>query len=170
MRFAASKRRTSRSGPTRGRGNLPRDDAYRYAQPDFITGLSGVKKGSSKYRYAGFEQLVYLSSGVIRYFLEPASRMYAEALSTGGGPPITYIDSSVQDRIIRDEARNPWSPKIGKSGGGGAATRRAVSSASEISFTPWVERSHEILISDKSERRVFSIAFSDIPTAMCWMS
>ena len=84
-----------------GRGNRPRDDANRYARPDFIKSLGGVKKGSSKYRYAGFKQLVYLSSGVIRYFLEPASRMYAEALSESGDKPIGYIDSEIQDRIIK---------------------------------------------------------------------
>lgn len=147
-----------------GRGNRPRDDAYRYARPDFITGLSGVKKGSSKYRYAGFEQLVYLSSGVIRYFLEPASRMYAEALSTGGGPPITYIDSSVQDRIIRDEAEKFMVGEFEKLSEESAEPRhvgrflqlRNLIHALGGAF-------HEILISDKSERRVFSIAFSDIP-------
>ena len=89
-----------------GRGNRARDDAYRYARPDFIKEISGSKKGSSKYRYAGFEQLVYLSSGVVRYFLEPASRMYAEELSKRNKTSIDFIDTEVQDRIVRDEAEN----------------------------------------------------------------
>jgi hypothetical protein len=147
-----------------GRGHRPRDDAYRYARPDFIKSLGGTKKGSSKYRYAGFDQLVYLSSGVIRYFLEPASRMYAAELSTSGGKPISHIDSETQDRIIRDEAEKFMVAEFDKlskedtelGDAGKFIQLRNLIHALGGGF-------HKILISDKSERRVFSVAFSDPP-------
>jgi len=147
-----------------GRGNRPRDDAYRYARPDFITSLSGPKKGSSKYRYAGFEQLVYLSSGVIRYFLEPASRMYADAQATGDGGPITHIDSSIQDTVIRDEAERFMVAEFQKLSDEEAEPRHAGRFLQLRNLLHALGGAfHEILISDKSERRVFSIAFSDVP-------
>ncbi|MCX6622787.1 MAG: hypothetical protein NTY38_17320 [Acidobacteria bacterium] len=147
-----------------GRGHRPRDDAYRYARPDFITSLSGAKKGASKYRYAGFEQLVYLSSGVIRYFLEPASRMYAEALSTSNGRPITRIDSLIQDRIIRDEAEKFMVAEFEKLSEEETEPRHAGRFLQLRNLIHALGGAfHEILISDKSERRVFSIAFSDPP-------
>ena len=145
-----------------GRGHRARDDAYRYARPDYITSLSGAKKGSSKYRYAGFEQLVYLSSGVIRYFLEPASRMYAEALSTSGGKPVTHIDSLVQDRIIRDEAERFMVGEFDKLSEENTEPRHAGRFLQLRNLIHALGGAfHQILISDKSERRVFSIAFSD---------
>jgi len=147
-----------------GRGHRPRDDAYRYARPNFITSLSGAKKGSSKYRYAGFEQLVYLSSGVIRYFLEPASRMYAEALSTSNGKQITRIDSLIQDRIIRDEAEKFLVAEFEKLSEEEAEPRHAGRFLQLRNLIHALGGAfHEILISEKSERRVFSIAFSDAP-------
>jgi hypothetical protein len=147
-----------------GRGNRPRDDAYRYARPDFITSLGGSKKGSSKYRYAGFEQLVYLSSGVIRYFLEPASRMYADALATSNGQAITQIDSLIQDRIIRDEAERFMVAEFEKLSEEDAEPRHAGRFLQLRNLIHALGGAfHEILISDKSERRVFSIAFSDPP-------
>jgi len=147
-----------------GRGHRPRDDANRYARPAFITSLSGAKKGSSKYRYAGFEQLVYLSSGVIRYFLEPASRMYAEALSTSNGQPITHIDSLIQDRIIRDEAEKFMVAEFEKLSEEDSEPRHAGRFLQLRNLIHALGGAfHEILISDKSERRIFSIAFSDAP-------
>ncbi len=55
-----------------GRGNRANDDATRYARPEYIRRLQDSSKSGSTYQYAGFEQLVHLSSGVIRYFLESA--------------------------------------------------------------------------------------------------
>jgi hypothetical protein len=147
-----------------GRGNRPRDDANRYARPDFIKSLGGAKKGSSKYRYAGFEQLVYLSSGVIRYFLEPASRMYADELSICNGQPVMQIDSATQDRIVKDEAQKFLMSEFDKLSEEDAEQRSAGRFLQLRNLIHALGGAfHEILISDRSERRVFSIAFSDAP-------
>jgi len=149
---------------TEGRGSRPRDDANRYARPDFIKDLGGVKKGSSKYRYAGFEQLVYLSSGVIRYFLEPASRMYAEVQSISGDQPITYIDSAIQDRVVREEAERFMVAEFDKLSEENVELRQSGKFSQLRNLIHALGGAfHEILISDRSERRVFSVAFSDAP-------
>lgn len=82
----------------------PGDDAYRYARPEFIRRLSGISKQGARYRYAGFEQLVHVSSGIIRFFLEPAARMFTEQLLINEGAPVTAISPSVQDQELRKQA------------------------------------------------------------------
>ncbi len=80
------------------------DDAYRYARPEYIRRLSGASKQGARYRYAGFEQLVHVSSGIIRFFLEPASRMFTEQLLINAGKPVDSISPGVQDQELRKQA------------------------------------------------------------------
>lgn len=77
------------------------DDVARYAVPEVMRELA-TGKSSHTFSYAGFGSLVNLSSGVIRWFLEPASEMFAEvvAVRSGDGSP-TQIPVAVQDKIIR---------------------------------------------------------------------
>lgn len=74
------------------------DDVTRYAISEFMKELAGSKK-TNTYSYAGFKSLVDISSGMIRHFLEPASRMYAEMRATGEDN-INEIPVAVQDRVI----------------------------------------------------------------------
>lgn len=80
------------------------DDAYRYARPEYIRRLSGASKQGSTYRYAGFEQLVHVSSGIIRFFLEPAARMFTEELLRCGGGIVEKISPAIQDQELRNQA------------------------------------------------------------------
>lgn len=80
------------------------DDAYRYARPEYIRRMSGPAKQGARYRYAGFEQLVHVSSGIIRFFLEPAARMFTEQLQINNGNVVTEISASVQDQELRKQA------------------------------------------------------------------
>ena len=151
-----------------GRGHRPRDDSYRYARPDYIRNLSGQRKSSSKYRYAGFEQLVYLSSGVIRFFLEPASKMYAEVCSTNPGQQVGFIGSAIQDRVMRDEADRFMFTEFEK-----LSTEGELKDSFRVTKLDRLRNLimalgggfRAILLSDASERRVFSVAFSDSPDA-----
>ena len=74
------------------------DDIIRYAVSEYMQELSTTKKKNT-YSYAGFKSLVDISSGVIRNFLEPASRMYAEIEATGESE-ITHIPIKIQDQVI----------------------------------------------------------------------
>ena len=85
-------------------GYRPSDDAYRFARPEYIRRLSGKSKQGATYKYAGFEQLVHLSSGIIRFFLEPAARMFTEQQQRNKGTEVTHIDPSVQDSELRKQA------------------------------------------------------------------
>jgi hypothetical protein len=75
------------------------DDITRYAVSEYMKQLE-LRKKSNLYSYAGFESLINISSGMIRYFLEPASRMFAE-LESRNEKNITFIPSDLQDEIIK---------------------------------------------------------------------
>ena len=148
-----------------GKGHNRSDDAIRYARPDFIKSLAGTSKNSSTYSYSGFEQLVHLSSGVVRYFLEPAHLMYAKEL-TNGNDNISKISSGIQNEIVREEANkflfNELDRiKIGKH-------ENTIPSSDIDMLTNLIKGLgalfREILLSERSERRVFSIAISDEPS------
>jgi len=147
-----------------GRGYRASDDAVRYARPDYIAGLQGPSKSGPTYKYAGFEQLVHISSGIIRYFLEPASMMYAEmrAIRTG---PVEFIDPIVQDQVVRDQANaflfsefDRWSADEADDTEALNQTRKLRNLIKALGGT-----FHQILLSNASERRVFSIALSEDP-------
>ncbi len=166
----------------KGRGNRREDDALRYARPDYIKSLSG---NSSTYSYAGFEQLVHLSSGIIRFFLESAYKMYAEEESVSNGKPILKISHSIQNKVVRKDANDFLFNDLPKYG---QQKEEKMERDGEDSYDGLTEGTpdelypledikdlsnlieglgglfHQILRSDKSERRVFSVAISDQPS------
>lgn len=151
--------------PDSGRGFRANDDAYRYARPDFIRGLHGPSKSGSTYSYAGFRQLVHVSSGVVRYFLEPAALMYGEqAAANKEKTPVTMIAPHIQDKVTREQATRFLTAEFERialenedSGGRDRATKlRNLLDSLGALFS-------QILLSDAAERRVFSVAFSNGP-------
>lgn len=87
-----------------GGGYRAADDAYRQARPEYIRRLGGISKQSATYRYAGFEQLVHISSGIIRFFLDTAARMFAEESKKSKGLKVTSIRPAIQDAEIRRQS------------------------------------------------------------------
>jgi len=85
-------------------GYRPGDDAYRFARPEYIRRLSGNSKQGARYNYAGFDQLVHVSSGIIRFFLEPASRMFTEQQLKDHDFPVNQITTTIQDQELRKQA------------------------------------------------------------------
>ncbi|MCB2188938.1 MAG: hypothetical protein KQJ78_21160 [Deltaproteobacteria bacterium] len=148
------------------RGFYRTDDALRYARPDYIKGLAGKRKSSSKYSYAGFDQLVHLSSGIVRHFLHPAHLMYAKLKSETGSGSISSIPSSVQNEIVREEANRFLFSDLERVQDGGHATAPPKGDIRTLSnlIQGLGGLFRQILLSDRSERRVFSIAFSDQPS------
>jgi len=64
--------------------------------------------------YSGFETMVHLSTGVIRYLLEPCYRMYERAFSElsvavpDGPASVDFISPSVQTEVIMDMSARWW--------------------------------------------------------------
>lgn len=85
---------------TEGRGFRASDDVVRYARPIYMARLAGQRKSSSKYLYAGFEQLVHISSGIVRYFLEPAAHMFSTVQAEAPDVVISEIPPAVQDEMV----------------------------------------------------------------------
>lgn len=159
-----------------GRGNKRSDDALRYARPDYIRSLAGTSKSSHTYSYSGFDQLVHLSSGIIRHFLEPAYLMYAEAASECENGTVDFISPSIQDDIIRSEANSFLFKRLPRYAN--VLDENVLDSISiDVDVYPKEDINRlsnliqalgglfrQVLLSDRTERRVFSIAISDTPT------
>lgn len=147
------------------RGYRAADDAYRYARPDYMKSLAGPSKSSPTYSYSGFEQLVHVSSGIVRFFLEPAARMFSYMRAHHPETEATGIPPGIQNGVIRDFSDERFFTEF----------ERILSDGAEES--PPRDKVHmlrnliqalggtfkHILLSDKAERRVFSMAFSDEP-------
>ena len=149
-----------------GKGYYRSDDAIRYARPDYIKSRAGTRKSSSKYSYAGFKQLVHLSSGIVRHFIHPAHLMYAEAVSRSDRNRVKEIPPSIQDEIARNEADDflfSDLERVTKTCHPEAPPQEDVKRLSNL-INGLGGLFRQILLSDRSERRVFSIAFSDAPS------
>ena len=155
------------------RGYRPSDDAIRYARPDYIRQLGGQSKSTHTYSYSGFDQLVHISSGLIRYFLDAAARMFDEQRGRLSGRPLT-ITPSVQDAIIRIGADELMTSEFDQMAGDAEISGRRESEAKFDDMQLRMARLRNIisalggafylkLISDEAERRVFSVAMSGVP-------
>jgi len=81
-----------------------RDEVNRYAVPRLIRELAGRSKSGHTFSYAGFRSLVDLSSGVVRWFLDPASHMYDRVAASG--TKVESIPVGVQDTVIKEWSSN----------------------------------------------------------------
>lgn len=169
-RLGEDLRRRAEAGE--GRGHRPRDDVSRYSRPEFIRQLGGTRKSTHTYSYSGFEQLAHVSSGVVRWFLEPAARMFGEQKARlKGVAPITTIAPNVQNDVIRKFSDEFFSAEFERM----KAEARQIESAETAEGKRETEyerleclinsmgRTFAMLLRDegRSERRVFSVALSD---------
>jgi hypothetical protein len=157
---------------TEGRGFRPGDDVLRYARPMYIASLGRRKKSTHRYSYAGFEQLVHLSSGVVRYFLDTASQMYARQQTADPDKPVTSIPPIIQDKVVREASDRMMFEEFDRL----IAEERSElhDEAKQALLQDRKRLLHNLirvlgnvfywkLVSDDAERRVFSVAFSDQP-------
>lgn len=150
-----------------GGGYRASDDAYRLARPEYIRRLGGQSKQSATYKYAGFEQLVHISSGIIRFFLDTAARMFAEELKKGGGEKVIRISPVIQDAEIRRQSNDLFlgsfeqlQNEVQKSGASAVGEVRQLRNLIEgIGFLFHAR----LMDKNASERRFFSFYLSDQP-------
>ncbi|MCW3490231.1 ORC-CDC6 family AAA ATPase [Dethiobacter alkaliphilus] len=150
-----------------GKGHRPSDDALRYARPNYIRDLGGNRKSRSKYMYAGLEHLVHLSSGVIRYFLDCTALMFDKTVKEQGIEHAkNCIPYGIQNQVVRHEAdRMMFSTfrKLEKDKDKLPGELSKVQKLQNLIFSMG-RTFHSILVSERSERRVFSIALTNMPT------
>lgn len=151
----------------KGRGYNRTDDARRYARPDFIKSLAGKSKSSYTYSYAGFDQLVNISSGVVRYFLQQSHSMYAHQIAlTPDNQPLSCVTPTVQNDIVRENANRSLFDDLkeyAKEGHEQAYPKEDIEKLSNL-IQGLGGLFRKILLSNRSERRVFSVAISDVPS------
>lgn len=131
--------------------------AYRYAIPDFIKNLEGNRY---TYSYSGFQQLVNISSGIIREFIDFASEMFVAQVSAHGHD-IEFIDHSIQSSEIRKYSDKKIDSEFDK------YREEAVDKGDMDKLRNLILGMGGlfklILHSNASERRVFSVALNDDP-------
>ena len=157
--------------PTKGRGYRPSDDAYRYATSEYIKELLSGRSGHT-YCYAGFKELVHISSGIIRLFLDPAAIMYSEMMArdTSDDKVINHIDPMVQNEVIKEYSNQFMFQEFERI----KKYEESQNTGDQKHFVNKTDKLrnlilgmgglfHKILISDRTDRRVFSIALNDTP-------
>ncbi|QXI46057.1 hypothetical protein HU763_014865 [Pseudomonas anuradhapurensis] len=143
------------------------DDAYRFARPEYIRRLSGKSKQGARYKYAGFDQLVHISSGIIRFFLEPAARMFADQLKANGGAAVTSISTTIQDDEIRKQCDNLLIEKFDELKGDveDSDELRGIDKLRNLIQGLGSLFQAHLLDENASQRRMFSFVISDAPSA-----
>lgn len=155
-----------------GRGYRESDDVRRYAIPNYIKNLGGTKKSRHTYQYAGLDNIIHLSSGIIRYLLDATAKMYDESAhkiaKTG---TIKAIEPSIQNQVVRKKADSYLFNEIRKGDIGDSDDASIAIKENPDNLVDKLanlinamgKTFHQILISDRAERKVFSVALSNIP-------
>ncbi len=158
-----------------GKGYRESDDVQRYAVSNYIKSLKGISKSGHTYSYSGFNQLVSISSGIIRHFLTPAAKMfnaqYRNLKLTS--PKITYTDVKsipphIQNSEIRDYSIKQIFDEYDKLNHDLHQIRKDSLYVSKVERLRNLINAlgglfHAYLLSNRSERRVFSFAISGYP-------
>lgn len=137
------------------------DASRRYATSEYFKSISG---NSTTYSYAGFENLVSISSGIIRHFLEPASNMFSNAMLDNASE---FIPDSVQNKVINEYSRRFLEEEFVKihEDHGDISSGERFSKADKlynlIQGLGGIFK--KIFMSNKSERVVFSVALNNLP-------
>ena len=156
-----------RRWPEDGRGYRPADDILRYARPQYMKQLGGASKSTSSFTYAGFAELVHISSGQVRYFLEPAAKMFDVQRSKNEPNAVYYIEHGIQSEVLRREANSLMFGEF-------EDLRRSTPPSTDDRAN--IDRLRNLilflggffrqkLLSQASERRIFSVAVTHGPEA-----
>ncbi|MDD4149179.1 MAG: hypothetical protein PHE33_04055 [Bacteroidales bacterium] len=140
------------------------DAARRYCVSEYLKELRS-KKAMNKYSFSGFDQLVAISSGVIRHFLAPAQEMYSETVSRNNNNKVEYISPAIQNEIISSYSRKFLFDEFDKIFIDSKDDDNRLKNADKLYnlIDSLGKLFHLILISERKERTVFSVALTDMP-------
>ena len=158
-RLAGTRTRLTKEYGKRYSGRAVQDNVYRHLTSEYMKELN-QRRALGSYRYAGFRTLAVLSGGLVRDFIICAQRMYDDA-SRGGPGPIKVIPSSIQNKVVRKRADEILFEIED------ARQKRAGSEEDWLAVGRLVAglgaTFKKKMLSDDSERRVFSFAFQSRP-------
>ena len=158
-RLAETKARLTREYEKRYTGRAVRDNVYRHLTSEYMKELN-QRRALRSYRYAGFKTLAVLSGGLVRDFIICAQQMYDNA-SRNQDIPIKMIPPGIQDEVVRNRADEVLSETEV------ARQRRAGTEEQWLAVGRLIGGLGAIfkkkMLSDDSERRVFSFAFQTRP-------
>lgn len=147
-----------------------RDKVYRYAVSEYMKQLSGPSKstesGSSKsgmnFKYAGFRDMVDISSGIVRNFLELAARMYSLEQAVMKGKDVLSIKPVRQNKAIRNYSNEFLHTELEKVVDDEKATGDVAHKLQNLVHS--LGGIFKVtMFSDATQRRVFSIALTNVP-------
>lgn len=144
------------------------DAARRYATSEYVKSLIAGRSGGT-FSYAGFDNLVNISSGIIRYFLEPASTMFSEHLSRNkkDESEIDFIPDNIQNEVINDFSQKFLEDEFKKviEQHGAKSSSEKLSKADKLYnlIAGLGGMFRKIFVSERTERVVFSVALNDLP-------
>ena len=142
------------------------DAVKRYSVPEYIKKLQQQHRSGFTYSYAGFDQLVAISSGIIRHFLAPAQEMYSEFVARNNGQIPSYIPDSIQDAVIKKYSTDFLTIEFDKMRNDNRDSKEHTDRADMLFnlIDSLGQLFHKILVSEATERRVFSVALTDKPS------
>ncbi|MCL2135364.1 MAG: hypothetical protein FWH37_07435 [Candidatus Bathyarchaeota archaeon] len=155
-----------------GIGYTESDDVRRYAVPNYIKALGGKSKSRSTFRYAGLDTIIHLSSGIVRYVIDAASNMFD--VVCGKNPSInqiTEIPTDIQNTVMRKlsddflytELRKPGTEQTCEDAIYPIDSPKNIIGKLHNLICAMGSTFFEILVSERSERKVFSIALTNTP-------
>lgn len=159
----AEELRIANEDPTRP--HAAADAVKRYARPEYMKRMQKEKKAGFHYSYAGFDQLVAISSGIIRHFLAPAQAMFSTAVALNNDNPVYCIASKIQDDIIKEYSDGFLYNEFDDMRKDKAVPDETLDNSEKIyNIVDALGRLfHMILVSNAADRRVFSVALTDNP-------
>ena len=143
-------------------GRAVRDNVYRHLMSEYMRKLN-KRRSLATFRYAGFETLAVLSGGLVRDFIICAQRMFDDAFRNPQSGKVTAIPPNIQNRTVRDHA-DQLLFQIGE------ADHKRSGRSDEWKAIENIVRGIGALfkgkmLSEDSERRVFSFSFQSTPDA-----
>ncbi len=140
------------------------DAARRYGRSEFVKELNKGRSGMT-YSYAGFNQLVAISSGIIRHFLAPAQEMFSQLQSRNNDLKIEYIPDSIQNEVISKYSESFLNDEFEKIFTDCHSDQLQLKKADKLRnlIDSLGRLFRAIYISDRKERVVFSVALTDRP-------
>ena len=141
------------------------DAVKRYARPLFMKRMQKEKKAGFHYSYAGFDQLVAISSGIIRHFLAPAQAMFSTAVALNNDEPVVNISPQIQDNVIKKYSDDFLYNEFDDMRKDKAISEDKLDSSEKLYnlVDALGQLFHMTLVSNAADRRVFSVALTDNP-------